>query len=134
MPPEIRIRAEIANWPTGPKGIGPDEDSARADLVRDFATREDRPRPGTRVPVRFAASAGIAAYGPWAYDVVETITGIRPFFVSDDSSLSDFPDDLAQYVAQTRELYGVDISDVEDGHLMTVLDRIAATGRGPSSP
>ena len=128
--------AQIINWYV-PIGLGETREEALADLRARFKEATDRPRPGSKVPIQFAESGQVDDFGAWGLDVVEEITGIRPFFVSDGSSLSDFAADdgeLASFVARVRELYGVDISDVEHGHLVTVFERIAATGRGPSSP
>lgn len=125
--------AQILNWP-GTIGLGSTVEEALADLRANFDKRTDRPRPGSKVPVQFAESEAIAAYGDWAYDLTEAVTGLRPIFLSDSSSLSDFPIDLAEAQDRIHKRYGVDVSDIEYGYLLPVLNRLAAAGHGPSNP
>jgi hypothetical protein len=48
---------------------------------------------------------------------------------SDESSLWDFhsSEDNQEFIAKIREIYGVDVSDVESARLWQILDRIATS-------
>jgi hypothetical protein len=52
-------------------------------------------------------------------------------WISDESSLWDFhhQETNAALVAKIREVYGVDVSDIESANLADILDRIAANQR-----
>jgi len=62
-------------------------------------------------------------------------------FVSDGTSLRDFSTparepgaedaEFASYLARVEERYGGDASDVEDGDLASILQRMSVEGRGP---
>jgi hypothetical protein len=62
-------------------------------------------------------------------------------FLSDGTSLWDFTTparepgaedaEFALYVARVEERYGVDASDVGDGNLTSILQRISVEGRDP---
>lgn len=127
--------ARVFKWYV-PVGIGDTEEAALADLRANFVHIIDRPRPGTKVPIQFAAHAEIDSHGDAVYDLVEIVTGTRPFFLSDGSSLGDFADEdvpLAALLERIKDKYGVDVSDIENGDLVTILDRLAAAGITPST-
>lgn len=65
-----------------------------------------------------------------ADDFVRRVLDIDGAWISDESSLWDFhhKETNAALVAKIREIYGVDVSDIESGNLADILDRIAATG------
>ena len=49
-------------------------------------------------------------------------------WISDESSLWDFHSskDNGELIAKIREIYGVDVSDIESARLSEILDRIAS--------
>ena len=51
-------------------------------------------------------------------------------FVSDESSLADFHTELSDEHLHERILlaYGVDVSDIEDGRLVRIFERLVASG------
>jgi hypothetical protein len=63
-----------------------------------------------------------------ADDFIRRVLNKDAVWISDESSLWDFhrQDTNAALVAKIREVYGVDVSDIESGNLADILDRIAA--------
>jgi hypothetical protein len=53
-----------------------------------------------------------------------------PVFISDQSSLSDFGDETyaAQLQKKISDIYGVDVSDLKEGLLCDILERIQKRG------
>lgn len=86
------------------------------------------PRPGTRVPMEFAASTNVDAHGALTADFVHRVLQLDWAMITDESSLWDFhtEQDNARLIARVKDLYGVDVSDVASGNLSAILDRIAA--------
>jgi hypothetical protein len=128
--------ATVLNWP-GPAGIAETREAAIADLHQSIDQIEERPRPGTKVSLHFAESSKLDAFGPWAYEFLEEITGGVPYFISDGSNLRDFAigdEDLYKsYIDLVYHRYGVDVSDIEHGDLIQILTRLAAAGHGPKT-
>lgn len=83
------------------------------------------PRPGTRVPLEFASTSNIEHYEPIARDFLQRVLHLNydQCFISDQSSLIDFMGG-EDYVETTRQIYGVDISDIEDGNLVAIFRRL----------
>ena len=111
-------------------GTGATKDAARIELQARFdAYKSERPlpRPGTRAPIQFADTAQVDRHGDFAFDFVERTVGVRPFFLSDQSSLSDFEGvtPTADVRAKIFEEFGVsEISETEP--LWKLLDRAAS--------
>jgi hypothetical protein len=84
------------------------------------------PRPGTRPPVNFASASNLEAHGDFAYEFVERVAGIRPMFMSDQTSLIDFAsgDELTEVLRKVSLLYNLDAADIIDGPLWEVLDKL----------
>lgn len=131
----VPYSARIVNWWVM-TGLGNTPREAMEDLGVHFARmRESRirdgksmPRPGTKVPIEFAPSNRVYANPELTDDFIRRVLGIDWAFVSDQSSLSDFHTAETNEVlnAKIKDLYGVDVSDIESGNLATILDRIAA--------
>jgi len=133
-----RYLARVVNWWVLTGG-----GDTRADAMRDLATRFDTlkaewqregrpmPRPGTRVPIRFAAQERVKAHPELRDDFVRRVLGLEWAWISDESSLSDFHTDETSEAlnAKIAEVYGVNVSDIQSGNLAEILDRIAAARR-----
>jgi hypothetical protein len=85
------------------------------------------PRPGTRVPLEFASRERIAANSGLADEFLRSVLEHDEAWISDESSLWDFTlgDSLDDYYAKISALYSVDVSDIPDGNLASILERIA---------
>lgn len=122
--------ATVINWP-GMLGGGETRQEALEDLRKKFehfkATNEVWPRPGVKVPVKFAASTRIERHAELADDFVKRVLGIEWAWISDESSLGDFHDEETNEVLiqKIRTTYGVDVSDISSGNLADIFDRIA---------
>ncbi len=129
---EPSYRAQVINWWTL-NGLGDTPEAAMADLQRSLASYQQRhgdlPRPGTKMPITFAPTTGIEAHAVIAERFLTEVLGFGPedpVFISDESCLSDFEGvqegvDLAQKV---QAVFGVDISDIPDGNLLHIFERI----------
>lgn len=130
-----RYVARILKWSLA--GGGDTPDAAVRELAANFkATAEDRrrkgirlPRPGTAVPIQFAPQEHVTAHPDLVDDFIRRVLGRDWAWISDESSLWDFHsrETNADLQAKVREVYGVDVSDIESGNLAQILDRIART-------
>jgi hypothetical protein len=113
-------------------GGGENAEEALADLERAFekyrAEHSELPRPGTKVPLKWASSDRVARLQPLAEEFVQRLFGsdASRTFISNESTLHDFtfghsPDKL---VARIREEFGVDVSDVPHLNVAAILKRI----------
>ena len=122
--------ARAINWP-GMLGGGDTRQEAVENLRKCFeqfkASKKDLPRPGTRVPIQFAANTRVNQHTKLAKDFAKRVLGVEWAWISDESSLSDFSDEGTndRLVQQIRTVYGVDVSDIPSGNLADILDRIA---------
>jgi hypothetical protein len=129
-----RYLARIVNWWVMTGG-GDTPEQAMADLVDQFGQMKDArqrngeamPRPGGKVPIEFAPSNRVYTHPELTEDFIKRVLGLDWAFVSDQSSLWDFHTEDANDVlnAKIKEVYGVDVSDLESGNLAEILDRIA---------
>lgn len=126
--------AFILNW--GLTGGGDSELEALDALRQHFATAKAErmrsgtplPRPGTRVPVQFAAQERVGAHPELAEDFVHRVLELKWAWISDESSLWDFHQDETNdpLISRIKELYDVDVSDIQSARLSEILERIAA--------
>ena len=113
-------------------GIGDTPQAARAQLAERLehyrAAHDTLPRPGTRAPVTFASTTRLEAHGTLRDEFIERILHMVPsqVFVSDGSSLNDFPESGEEYGRRIMLLYGIDVDQLADNHLATILDAVAA--------
>ena len=131
-----RYAAHVVRW-WGLVGNGNTPQDAMRDLALSFERnrskrqREGRPlpRPGTFVPMDFAPQDRVKAHPELTHDFVRRVLGMEWAWVSDSSSLSDFHASETNDALnlKIKEVYGVDVSDIESGNLSKILDRIAAT-------
>jgi hypothetical protein len=129
--------ASILNWTIA--GAGDTREEALVSLQKNFGIAKAKrltehsplPRPGARVPIEFASQARVDAHVELADDFIRRVLDIDGAWISDESSLWDFhhQETNAALVARIREVYGVDVSDIESGNLADILDCIAAKRR-----
>ncbi|HTY84575.1 MAG TPA: hypothetical protein VMB19_10160 [Silvibacterium sp.] len=127
--------ARIVNWWVV-TGCGNNPGEAAEDLTAQFARMRDGrrrdgkplPRPGTKVPLEFAPSNRVHAHPELTEDFIQRVLGLDWAFVSDESSLWDFHTDKTNdlFNAKIKDVYGVDVSDIESGNLAMILGRIHA--------
>lgn len=84
------------------------------------------PRPGVNVPIEFAPRERIGAHAKLAEDFMHRILGLEEAWISDKSSLWDFHFDETneELLAKIRQVYGVDVSDIESAKLWEIFERI----------
>jgi hypothetical protein len=133
QPGQPKYYARILNWYLG--GFGETPDAAVDDLRTRFENfKENRAgdvkRPGLSMPIEFASQEGLEKHDETAERFIDEVLGFgpsAPVFISDESSLLDFTateEETIDYVARTNEVFGVDISDITDGNLLKIFERI----------
>ena len=130
----LRFWAYLVNWHLG--GGGDTREEAYENLATNFEharvekiQRGERlPRPGAKVPIVFAASDAVDTHPELRDDFIRRVLELDWAFVSDESSLWDFHTDAnnERLNARVKDIYGVDVSDIESGRLYLILERIAA--------
>jgi hypothetical protein len=131
----VRVNAAVINW-WQMSGDGETEAEAVKDLATKLEARKARgerlPRPGTGLPIEFAASGRVEAHQRLAADFVKRVLGldIGDCFISDESSLWDFhaDEDNTLLYNKIMLIYGVDVSGIEHAKLADIFDRLAARG------
>lgn len=135
---EHRYRALVLGWLVDSTGDSKQE--ALANLQNEFSRRrqirldegKSVPRPGTRIALEYASQTRIDHHAALAEDfiqrVLHPVLGIEDVWISDDSSLWNFHFDETcdELAAKIREVYGVDVSDIESQNLADIFDRIEA--------
>ena len=129
-----RYFAQIVNWHI--TGCGDTREKARQDLSSIFAaikshkreTGKPLPRPGTRVPLEFVSQQRVKAHAELAEDFIHRVLELESAWISDESSLWDFHADENNdaYITKIKEIYGVDVSDIQSANLAEILERIAS--------
>ncbi len=132
--------AQILNWP-GPAGVGATKEEAIAKLkealesAREYRSKngEKMPRPGSKVPISFASTDRVLADPSLHDDFIIRVLGFGPsdpVFISDQSSLGDFGDEAHVATLQKKivDAYGIDVSDLKEGRLCDILERIQKRG------
>lgn len=122
--------AQIINWWVI-SGLGKTQQEALEDLRCKFnlykENNEKLPRPGTKVPLKYASTEQVDRYKDIAKDFLEKTLKLNydECFLSDQSSLWDFYTEMPEEVKKViYEVYGVDISDIKDGSLVEIFRRI----------
>ncbi len=77
--------------------------------------------------LEFASRNRVSAHPDLAEDFIRRVLGLDWAFISDESSLWDFHEagTNASLIARIKEVYAVDVSDIESGKLPEILERIA---------
>ena len=127
-----RYRAYIVNWALTGSGDTPDQ--ARVNLEQNFETikhnrKQDGKapvRPGTKVLIEFASQEKVSANGALSDNFIQRVLGLEWAWISDESSLWDFHTEQTndRLYEKIRELYGVDVSDIESAKLSAIFERI----------
>ncbi|MBV9671001.1 MAG: hypothetical protein JOZ43_08610 [Acidobacteriales bacterium] len=128
-------RAYINEWLL--MGFGETRECALENLSKNFDSfvhsKPGRlPRPGTSLPWQdyLAPHDQIDGHSRTVVRYLEIVLKVDtsgPFFVSDDTTLDDFvhgDTDVAFFVSKTKEMFGVDISDIPDKSLLRICERI----------
>jgi hypothetical protein len=135
----LQWTASIINWP-GMAGSANSRLEALEELHKIFerhkATKPTLPRPGTKVPIGFAANGRIRQHSELSEDFVKRILDIEWAWISDESSLWDFHGDETneRLTDKIRSIYGVDVSDISDGNLADIFERIQDSRAVPPTP
>lgn len=134
VPEQSRYWARVLGWNID--GLGSSRAKALEELKRYFELRKAArqseckpvPRPGTDVPVEFAAQDRVNSHLDLAEDFIHRVLDLPWAFISDESSLRDFHTETSNAALFDRitEVYGVDVSDIESGNIAEILDRIAS--------
>jgi hypothetical protein len=117
----------------GMSGGGDTELEALDELCRSFErykqTKQKLLRPGAKAPIEFAASDRLARHAELQEDFVRCVFEVPWAWISDESSLSDFhiEETNAHLVEKIDRIYGVDASDISDGNLAEIFDRIESS-------
>ncbi len=132
---QYRHTAAIVNWWVI-SGGGDTKEQAFEELKKRFArekanrreTGRPLPRPGEPVPLQFASRQRIDANSELAHDFIRRVLNLDWVWMSDESSLWDFhsSNDNGELISKIKEVYGVDVSDIESARLSEILERIAA--------
>lgn len=131
--------ASVINWP-GMSGSANSRAEALQELRKNFdrfkARKPSLPRPGTKVPIEFAASERVGQHSKLAKDFVKRVLDLEWAWISDESSLGDFHDDETNesLTDKIRRIYGVDVSDISSGNLADIFDRILEHRAVPPTP
>ena len=131
--------AAIVNW-WQMAGYGNTKEEALSNLKQHLDEYKRQhgvaPRPGTRVQLQWAPTCEIEKHVPIARDFFHRILGMDfdACFVTDRSSLWDFPDteDEAVAFAKIKQAYGTDVSDIRSGNLAEIFSRLEEHTQGQS--
>lgn len=134
-----RYSVAIVNWWVM-SGSGDTKQVAFDELEKRFAVeRVERtkagkpfPRPGTYVAIEFASRQRVDVHHELAEDFIRRVLNLDWAWLSDESSLWDFhsSDDNTELIAKIKEVYGVDVSNIESAKLSEILERIASHREG----
>jgi hypothetical protein len=77
-------------------------------------------------PLQFATTEGIDSHQETAERFVKLVLNLEWASISDESSLNDFSliEDSKGLEEKIKEVFGVDVSDIEDGNLLKIFERI----------
>jgi hypothetical protein len=122
--------ADIINWPgiSGSANSRPEAiEALRTNFAQYKATKLGLPRPGTNVPIAFAANERVSQHTALAEDFVRRVLEMEWAWISDKSSLWDFHGDETndRLIEKIRCIYGVNVSDISSGNLADIFDRIS---------
>ena len=126
----------VINW-WQMRGDGETLPEAQQQLQKAFdehqAKGEGLPRPGTGLPVNvtFGSTQQIEQFNDIAVHFMPRVIGFDRYdcFISDDSSLDDFPEPNEEYLRKIGVIYGIHPDELTDFKLSTIFRRIAQ-GRG----
>jgi hypothetical protein len=122
----------IVNW-WHMRGDGDTAEEAWAHLEENFQARAQQakplPRPGTgeEATIEFAETTLVDRYCSIAVEFMPRVLGFErdECFISDESSLDDFPEPNAEYLRKIGIFYGIHPDELENSRLVTIFKRIA---------
>ena len=78
-------------------------------------------------PIVFVPRPRIDHHSELVNDFIQRVLELDWAWISDQSSLWDFHTDTTngKYIERIHRVYGVDVSDVQNGNLADIFDRIA---------
>ncbi len=126
-------RAYIINWTV--IGLGNTSEEAKANLAQNFETLKfegkELTRPGRTRPIEFASQEKVSLNETLSNDFIQRVLGLEWAWISDESSLWNFHTERTNdaLYAKIREVYGVDVSDIESGRLWMIFERIEQSQR-----
>jgi len=131
-----RWTVAVINWWIM-RGDGNSLDEAWANLEKKFEERTlestPLPRPGTgeSPELGFADTTLVEQYQAIAVEFMPKVFGfaLEGCFISDESSLSDFPDPDEEYLRKIGIFYGIHPDELENQKLVTIF-RLIAQKRG----
>jgi hypothetical protein len=142
VPPSSRYDARILGWNID--GLGATKADALAEVRKWYETRraallsegKPMPRPGTNVPITFASQERVIVQDELLRDFIHRVLQLEWAFITDESSLWNFvfDGDIDPLFARVREMYSVDVSDIVDGNIAEILERIAAARGNEFAP
>ena len=122
--------ARIVRWPISGTGDTPQIAIENLRESFDYTRRRQHtlPRPGLRLPVALSSQGRIAADADLTREFLMLILRTGPVALTAESSLWDFTlsASLDEYHERIRSLYNVDVSDIADGNIACILERIIA--------
>ncbi len=134
-----RYSAATVNWWVM-SGGGDTKRQALEELEKHFAAQKIErskagkplPRPGTPVQIEFASQQRVNAHPELTEDFIRRVLNVEEAWISDDSSLWDFhfSEDNRALITKVKEVYEVDVSDIESANLSEILERIASNRKG----
>ncbi len=126
-------RAYIINWTV--IGLGDTPAEAKAKLAENFgklkAEGQALTRPGRTRPIVLASQEKVCKDEALSEDFIQKVLGLDWAWISDESSLWDFHGERTndRLYAKIREIYGVDVSDIESGRLWMIFERLEKSQR-----
>ena len=131
---------EKASWVAMIEGMhffstGQTKAEALAKLEGSFQNYKENkakmPRPGVQTPIEQYSTEKLDANKDLVEDFMQSIIGLSPgaYFISDRSNLHDFllmeeEMDIRIYQRKIALVYKADVTDIEDGNLAQILQRI----------
>lgn len=79
----------------------------------EYSRENDLPRPGSKVPIKFADTDLVDSYENIAVEFFDRILGLNYYecFVSNMSSLWDFTEDIDKVTCIIKEEYGIEVQE-----------------------
>lgn len=134
---QLPYSAYIINWAVIGSGDTPEQATENLNqnfesIKRECLLKGERlVRPGVRRPPEFASQANVSSNQELSEDFIQRVLGLEWAWISDESSLWDFHTDQNNDLLheKIREIYGVDVSDIESAKLWEILERIKIVRR-----
>ena len=136
---EHDYRASIINWAVMGSGNSPSEAlhslQTTFDGLKQTGRQEGKPlpRPGSHAKIEFASEEKVLTYGSLSADFTSRVLELEWAWISDESSLWDFHTEQTNdaLYEKIREVYDVDVSDIESAKLWVIFERIEQSQRHP---